>query len=195
MKMHWYSLTPVDVLLFRESKPFSPGEGSWAKGLFPPLPVTVFQAMRSALPLYATKAQRDKRDLFFMGPFLRQHSASSTEGTLWLPSPKDLLCIFDDEHDRKRSGGPWKEIVRSQPIDTTDDAWSTLSFSGELPPMVLRDWQMARSARRRPGSRLRRCWVSIYSATSQRWSQRTFVKTLGRCRCCPTSICKPGSDR
>ncbi|NJO86033.1 MAG: hypothetical protein HC818_05105 [Synechococcaceae cyanobacterium RM1_1_27] len=48
--LHWYALDPIDVLLFRESKPFSPGEGSWAKGLFPPMPTTIFQALRSALP-------------------------------------------------------------------------------------------------------------------------------------------------
>ena len=48
--MYWYAIEPLDVLLFREAKPFSPGEGSWAKGLFPPLPSTVFQALRSILP-------------------------------------------------------------------------------------------------------------------------------------------------
>ncbi|PZO10691.1 MAG: CRISPR-associated protein Cmr3 [Leptolyngbya foveolarum] len=132
--MYWYSLTPVDVLLFRESKPFSPGEGAWAKGLFPPLPVTVFQAMRSAIAPYATREQRQKRDLFFMGPFLRQD-----ETTLWLPTPKDLICIFDDEHDRKQSAGNWRKIVRSQPVDSSDPAWSMLSFSGGLAPMVLRE--------------------------------------------------------
>lgn len=97
--MHWYSLTPVDVLLFRESKPFSPGEGAWAKGQFPPLPVTVFQAMRSAIAPYATRAQRQKRDLSFLGPFLRQD-----ETTLWLPTPKDLVCVFDD-------AGSWEPCI------------------------------------------------------------------------------------
>ncbi len=137
--MYWYSLTPLDVLLFRESKPFSPTEGSWAKGLFPPLPVTVFQAMRSALAPCVTREQRQDRDLSFIGPFLRQRAAKATEATLWLPSPKDLQCIFDDAHDRKQSAGEWKEIVRLNPIEPDDDAWSTLSFSGELSPMVLQD--------------------------------------------------------
>ena len=135
--MHWYSLTPIDVLLFRESKPFSPGEGSWAKGLFPPLPVTVFQSMRSAIAPYATKEDRQKRDLSFIGPFLRQD-----ETTLWFPTPKDLVCIFDDGHNRKQSADNWRKIVRSQPVDKTSSTWSTwstLSFSGELSPMVLSD--------------------------------------------------------
>ncbi len=82
--MQWYSMTPLDILLFREAKPFTPGEGSWAEGLFPPLPSTVFQALRSALPEY----QQRQRDLEFLGPFLMDE-----EQTLWLPTPKDLLCI------------------------------------------------------------------------------------------------------
>ena len=129
--MYWYSLTPVDVLLFRESKPFSPGEGSWAKGQFPPLPVTVFQAMRSAIAPYATREQRQKRNLSFLGSFLRQN-----ETTLWVPTPKDLVCIFDNTHDRKQSSGEWIKLVRSQPVDRDNPAWSTLSFSGQLSPMV-----------------------------------------------------------
>jgi CRISPR-associated protein Cmr3 len=48
--MKWYAIAPLDVLLFREAKPFSPGEGAWAKGIFPPLPTVVFQALRSVLP-------------------------------------------------------------------------------------------------------------------------------------------------
>lgn len=35
MDLYWYVIEPLNVLLFRESKPFSPGAGSWAKGLFP----------------------------------------------------------------------------------------------------------------------------------------------------------------
>jgi CRISPR-associated protein Cmr3 len=77
-------MTPLDILLFREAKPFTPGEGSWAEGLFPPLPSTVFQALRSALPKY----EQRQRDLEFLGPFLMDD-----QGTLWLPTPKDLLCI------------------------------------------------------------------------------------------------------
>ncbi len=111
--MEWYSLTPIDVLMFREAKPFSPGEGSWAKGLFPPLPVTVFQAVRSAIAHYTRK----RRDLDFIGPFLLQD-----ETTLWLPAPKDLVCLFPESrsespselHNRKQSSNRWEKLVRLQ---------------------------------------------------------------------------------
>lgn len=28
--MFWYTLTPLDVLLLRDAKPFTPGERAWA---------------------------------------------------------------------------------------------------------------------------------------------------------------------
>jgi len=92
--MQWYSMTPLDLLLFREAKPFTPGEGSWAEGLFPPLPSPVFQALRSALPPY----EQRQRDLEFLGPFLMDG-----QGTLWLPTPKDLLCIGNKPSDEKET--------------------------------------------------------------------------------------------
>ena len=130
--MEWYSLTPIDVLMFREAKPFSPGEGSWAKGLFPPLPVTVFQAVRSAIAHYTRK----RRDLDFIGPFLLQD-----ETTLWLPTPKDLVCLFPESrselHNRKQSSDRWEKLVRLQPLTEVSSEWESLAFSGDLSPMVM----------------------------------------------------------
>ncbi|MEZ2239637.1 type III-B CRISPR module-associated Cmr3 family protein [Microcoleus sp.] len=90
MKMFWYTIEPLDVLLFRESKPFSPGEGSWAKSLFPPLPITVFQALRSLEIFYGGKKEDKKRDLNFIGPFMMDD-----KNQLWLQTPKDLVAIQD----------------------------------------------------------------------------------------------------
>lgn len=42
-------IEPLDVLLFRESKPFSGGEDHLARSLFPPPPSTVYAALRSHL--------------------------------------------------------------------------------------------------------------------------------------------------
>ncbi|HBB34730.1 MAG TPA: CRISPR-associated protein [Cyanobacteria bacterium UBA8803] len=138
--MYWYTIEPLDLLLFREAKPFSPGEGSWAKGQFPPLPITVFQALRSILPSYGTKAEDKKRDLEFLGPFLLD-----TKGTLWLTTPKDLLAVQTkpptaedtsedkvDEHTHN-----WQATLRFQPAEGEDDLWKHLCFDPDrLPPMV-----------------------------------------------------------
>lgn len=114
--MYWYAIEPLDVLLFREAKPFSPGEGSWAKGLFPPLPNTLFQSLRSALPFYADK----QRDLEFIGPFLLN------QDILYLPTPKDLLAIKvlnageDAEDDLHEAITDWHRTIRFQAIDNFD---------------------------------------------------------------------------
>jgi CRISPR-associated protein Cmr3 len=42
-------IEPLDVLLFRESKPFSGGEDHLARSVFPPPPSTVYAALRSHL--------------------------------------------------------------------------------------------------------------------------------------------------
>jgi CRISPR-associated protein Cmr3 len=135
--MNWYTLEPLDVLLFRESKPFSPGEGSWAKGLFPPMPNTVFQALRSALPRDITT----NRDLDFLGPFLLD-----AEDTLWLPTPKDLLRVrtktkeeaetSGDDFDDKSTSRADDRFLRLKPIDRDHDpAWKHLCLEG-LAPLV-----------------------------------------------------------
>jgi len=134
--MRWFSITPLDVLLFREAKPFSPGEGAWAKGLFPPMPITVFQAMRSLLP------QRDNNkhhDLKFLGPFLYD-----PDGNLWFATPKDLvgICTRQQENeeepnpDYKKASDQWKKLIRLQPYES-ESTGGALAFSTS--PMVSPD--------------------------------------------------------
>ncbi|MEB3830328.1 type III-B CRISPR module-associated Cmr3 family protein [Phormidium sp. CCY1219] len=45
--MFWYKITPLDVLLLRDAKPFSPGERAWAGSVFPPNGHTLAGALRS----------------------------------------------------------------------------------------------------------------------------------------------------
>ncbi|WP_375491883.1 type III-B CRISPR module-associated Cmr3 family protein [uncultured Nostoc sp.] len=133
--MHWYKITPLDLLLFRDCKPFSPGEGSWAKGLFPPMPITVFQALRSLLTQTTTKDERTQRHLSFLGPFLLDHNH-----TLWLPTPKDLVCLSPLDplgQDRKTTTDNWSEIQFLQSIPQ-DDVWKHLAFDEQqIAPLVL----------------------------------------------------------
>jgi|GEM_PF-557949 len=161
--LQWYALTPLDVLLFREAKPFSPGEGSWAKGLFPPMPITVFQGLRWQLgDRYAFDDDAPRpfrykkdRDLTFYGPFLQ-----GPAGQLWLPTPHDLIGVKTLRSQGSQrtlgSGGTqeselavaeaafkaenvndWELLVRLQPRAQTDPIWQHLAFShGDLQPMV-----------------------------------------------------------
>jgi CRISPR-associated protein Cmr3 len=130
--MQWYKITPLDLLLFRDCRPFSPGEGSWAKGLFPPMPITVFQALRSLLPQTNNKEERTQRNLTFLGPLLLDISQ-----TLWLPTPKDLVCLYPPGQDRKIATDNWSEIQQLQSIPQ-DDVWRHLAFDEEeIKPLVL----------------------------------------------------------
>lgn len=133
--MTWYAITPLDVLLFRDSRPFSPGEGSWAKGLFPPMPITVFHGLRSLLSQRTTKAERENRDLEFLGPFL-----CDAMGDLWLPTPKDLVCLYPKDVGAKKASDLWDEVRRLKPAPL-DDGWKYLAFEQAYPappaPMVV----------------------------------------------------------
>jgi CRISPR-associated protein Cmr3 len=60
--MNWYTITPLDVLLFRDAKPFRPGERAWASSTFPPNGHTIAGALRKLLG--------DKIDMQITGPFL-----------------------------------------------------------------------------------------------------------------------------
>lgn len=47
MKKHSLELTALDTLFFKDGKPFTMGEESWAKGIFPPYPSTIYGMLRS----------------------------------------------------------------------------------------------------------------------------------------------------
>ncbi|MDY6940250.1 MAG: type III-B CRISPR module-associated Cmr3 family protein, partial [Cyanobacteriota bacterium] len=140
--MNWYAIEPLDVLLFREAKPFSPSEGSWAKGLFPPLPSTVFQALRSLCDFYGTDKRDKRRDLSFLGPFLLDG-----DNTLWLPTPKDAIAVGlssegseneepADEELGDESAHRWHRLDRLCPQSELPN-WEFVKFADRgLKPMV-----------------------------------------------------------
>ncbi|ASC69778.1 hypothetical protein XM38_007070 [Halomicronema hongdechloris C2206] len=132
--MTWYRITPLDVLLFRDSRPFSPTEGSWAKGLFPPMPITVFHGLRSLLTQRPRDERNKPRDLTFLGPFL-----CDDKNALWLPTPKDLVCLYPKDVGAKKASDNWKAVRCLQPAPQ-DDAWKYLAFADTYPappaPMV-----------------------------------------------------------
>ncbi len=61
-EMYWYTITPLDVFLFRDAKPFTPGERAWAGSVFPPNGHTIAGAIRRLLG--------EKADLTICGVFL-----------------------------------------------------------------------------------------------------------------------------
>lgn len=74
---HWYTLTPLDVLLLRDAKPFTPGERAWAGSVFPPNGHTIAGALRGLL--------QTSESLNITGPFL------CLEQNLYLPRPSGYV--------------------------------------------------------------------------------------------------------
>lgn len=128
MTLKWYSIEPLDVLLFREAKPFSPGEGSRAKSQFPPMPSTVFQALRSV-------TDGKDREGKLLGPFLLDG-----DETLWLPTPQDLIVAQSEQQttseQQARKSEPQQTFPRLCPASEIS-SWDYICFpSNSLPPMV-----------------------------------------------------------
>ena len=73
-QMFWYKLTPLDVLMFRDAKPFSPQERAWAGSVFPPNNHAIAGALRSSfgingnIQIKGTFLSCDEK-LYFPRPF------------------------------------------------------------------------------------------------------------------------------
>ncbi|MCL1463261.1 type III-B CRISPR module-associated Cmr3 family protein [Argonema galeatum] len=72
--MFWYNIIPLDVLLFRDAKPFTPGERAWAGSVFPPNGHAIAGALRQLLG--------DKINFQIRGPFFCYN-----QQTLYFPRP------------------------------------------------------------------------------------------------------------
>jgi CRISPR-associated protein Cmr3 len=120
--MPWYRMIPLDVLLLRDAKPFTPGERVWASGSFPPTGDTIAGAIKSFLgrsdPLKIT------------GPFL----CRQVKGTQKLYFPKPLG--FDDD----------------QPlIPLCWDGGSQMRFESSIPQPLVKHFDLEAEAKKSAG--------------------------------------------
>ena len=78
--IYWYTLTPLDILMLRDAKPFSPQERAWASSVFPPNGHTIAGALSVLL-------NRKKENQFnLIGAFLCYN-----QSVLYLPRPLGFL--------------------------------------------------------------------------------------------------------
>lgn len=75
--MPWYTITPLDTVLFRDAKPFAPGERAWAGSVFPPPGQAIAGAIRGLL--------QEEVYLQLTGTFLCYDDGEKQ--TLYLPRP------------------------------------------------------------------------------------------------------------
>ena len=100
----------MDTLFFKDGKPFSMGEETWADGIFPPYPSTIYGALRSKYfsehiedLSKANEADDATKDLEIKNIFLKDNS-----GNLYFPLPKDFLKMKNENSE---------EVYRSKLIE------------------------------------------------------------------------------
>lgn len=91
-------ITPLDTLFFRDGKPFTMGEDTWADGIFPPPPSVIYGALRTLYfanhmdefkKFFNSKNENDDptKDLVIKGVYLKGNSS----GSLWFQAPLDTV--------------------------------------------------------------------------------------------------------
>ena len=84
---YWYTLTPLDVLIFRDAKPFTPGERAWSQSVFPPHGHAITGALRGLL--------QERRNFRLIGPFLCRFNTTdeANKPSPWLYFPRPLSFV------------------------------------------------------------------------------------------------------
>ncbi|MGQ9870262.1 type III-B CRISPR module-associated Cmr3 family protein [Leptodesmis sp.] len=123
-EFYWYTITPLDVLMFRDAKPFTPGERAWASSTFPPNAHAIAGALRGLL----SKTMDEKLSFKMKGPFLCHDQA------LYFPRPLNYAGItplvplsWDNSHPLKGQ----MVYDTSKPCPLVKPSWAQLSPSDE----------------------------------------------------------------
>ncbi len=94
-------IKPLDTLFFRDGKPFSMGEESWADGIFPPYPSVLYGALRT---WYIAN-----KDGVFGDDIIKESEGIKISGIhyrledgLYLPMPMDMVEPKEKEREEER---------------------------------------------------------------------------------------------
>ena len=97
-------IDPMDTLFFRDGKPFTMGEDTWASGIFPPYPSVIYGALRSAyfsdhINEFKKVNERDDptRNLKIKGIYF---SEGNNKNNIYLPLPNDCVHKKGNAEDR-----------------------------------------------------------------------------------------------
>jgi len=145
-------ITPFDTLFFRDGKPFSRGEESWADGMFPPSPSVIYGALRSAYfghhidKLKLADGDFDPtKNLKITGTCLK----SLKDGFFYLPLPMDCVkkdnnvVLLSPETVNLKSNYKLDELFKSdEPVKTIsngliDDEQFVGYLSGDIKEFII----------------------------------------------------------
>ena len=98
-------LEALDTLFFRDGKPFTMGEDTWAEGIFPPLPSVIYGALRTAyfsedIERFKTIEKKDDSALLRIMSYCFKYGSR-----IYFPIPLDLIEVV---HPTNK--GPRKEL-------------------------------------------------------------------------------------
>lgn len=186
---HWLWIEPLDVLFFRDSKPFTAGEGFRAKSAFPPTPYPFVGAIRSRvltdlgvdfqifktltktsamnrdkeiIEVIGTTEEGDYGKLEFRGPFLARRKQDKYYELIF-PVPFDLF--------EKQRLSPLADLPADVQFNPPHDAgrptllWSRESLGRELKDVFLSSHDLSTYLR---GAALRK----------EDWKQKLFEREL-----------------
>lgn len=86
------SIQATDTLFFRDGRPFSMGDDSFAQGIFPPPPGVVYGALRAASLANGLEADAHLEDLIIASEAMSFHFMALQFGTdQYFPLPMDLI--------------------------------------------------------------------------------------------------------
>lgn len=90
--MHSLQINAADTLFFRDGRPFSMGEDTYAQGIFPPPPSVLYGALRTAF-ISANLAGEKLQILISQSENLRIHNLflKASDGNIYAPIPYDLF--------------------------------------------------------------------------------------------------------
>lgn len=128
------SVQSTDTLFFRDGRPFSMGEESFARGVFPPHPSVLHGAIRSVFIADQVNSGQDikqgieQSEKFSIGFIaLKQQTLGRSDEELWLPMPNDLI-VYKTDKDEAAS-------LRLRPIPQ----YSNLKLFDEVPTSLKED--------------------------------------------------------
>jgi len=109
-------IRPLDTLFFRDGKPFSRGDESWADGVFPPYPSVIFGALRTWYITNHAEAFSKKVIGESAGIVIKNIQYRIPKG-IYLPMPLDLAEPKEKDKKKKRLEQSDKEyeVVRLKP--------------------------------------------------------------------------------
>jgi len=115
-------IRPLDTLFFRDGKPFSRGEETWADGAFPPYPSTLFGALRTWY-IAQHPAPFSKEAIEQSAKITINGIGYYSCGEVYLPMPLDLVSVKEEKEKQqeqdpcKKKADEYKEhkVLRLQP--------------------------------------------------------------------------------